>query len=192
MYCQLRRVAMARGSIGTTRLDDRGALRPASTDPVEASSPRSGRDHGCDITQTSAAGDDGAQTLALLESAAIALGAADLSEESIRLARLADHQLRTSHDTSRAARLARLFHHTLLGACPNRHMLTMIDLEALGMRTPPTALGDLDEDEAGRVADDHEAILDMIAAGAPRGVLERSLRRHTSESALCSLSLRPA
>lgn len=129
------------------------------------------------------------ETVALLEAAAIALGAAGLSAASIRTARAADRELRACrHDPDTAARWARLFHHTLLDACPNRHMLDLIDVESVGRGALATTAA-VGLDEVGRVCDDHEAILDMIAAGAPRGELERSLRRHTSTSRLCSAAL---
>ena len=127
------------------------------------------------------------ETVALLEAAAIALGAGALSAASIRTARAADRELRACrHDPDTAARWARLFHHTLLNACPNRHMLELIDVESFG-RGSITATAAVGLDEVGRVSADHEAILDMIAAGAPRVELERSLRRHASTSTLCSL-----
>jgi hypothetical protein len=127
-----------------------------------------------------------AETVALLEAAAIALGAATLTPAGMSSARHADRELRAcQHDPDTAVRWARLFHHTLLTACPNRHMLDLIDLESFGhgaVAMPPSVGGD----EVGRISDDHEAILDLIAAGAPRSELERSLRRHASMSTLCS------
>lgn len=125
-------------------------------------------------------------TMALLEAAAIALGAADLTPERIGVARAADRALRAcTHDLPAAARLARLFHHTLLTACPNRHMLDLIAREGAG--THRRQDGAVQLHELSRVVDDHETILDMIAAGAPSGELERLLREHTSSSALCAL-----
>lgn len=123
------------------------------------------------------------ETAALLEAAAIALGAADLSPERIGIARAADRALRTyAHDVPAAARMARLFHHTLLTACPNRHMLDLIESAAPHRRVHV----ELPFAELSRVVDDHEAILDMIASGAPPAELERCLRRHTSSSPLCA------
>jgi DNA-binding GntR family transcriptional regulator len=126
--------------------------------------------------------------VAMLEAAAIALGAPDLSAQSIQTARAADRELRACHrDAVAAAHWARLFHHTLLGSCPNRHMLDLIEVESLEPG-PATRTLDIGVEEFSRVADDHESILDMIATDAPRCEIERSLRRHTSESTLCSLA----
>jgi preprotein translocase subunit SecE len=65
-------------------------------------------------------------------------------------------------------------------------MLDLIEVESLEPG-PATRTLDIGVEEFSRVADDHEAILDMIATDAPRCEIERSLRRHTSESTLCSL-----
>lgn len=127
-------------------------------------------------------------TVLLLESTAIALGAPALTSDCMRRARDADDALRAcGHDPSAAARWAHVFHQTLLAACPNEHMLSLICREASVARTSDAPLT-IGPDELDRVADDHEAILDMIAAGASPRELERSLRQHASTSALCSPS----
>jgi DNA-binding GntR family transcriptional regulator len=129
------------------------------------------------------------ETVALLEAAAIALGASDLTPESMGVARATGASLRAcSHDLLAAAGLARLFHQTLLAACPNAHMVELICRQA--SETKPSArLIDVGLAELDRVADDHEAILDMVASGADRGDVERSLRDHTSNSPLCTINL---
>lgn len=127
-------------------------------------------------------------TVLLLESTAIALGAPALTSDGMQRARDADDALRAcSHDPSAAARWAHVFHQTLLAACPNEHMLSLICREASGARRSdaPLAIG---RNELARVADDHDAILDMIAAGASPRELERSLREHAATSVLCSPS----
>lgn len=171
MYCLIRRALIAPDR--THR-----PLAPAfvAANPPAAGDPRAG----C----TDYAGAAPAETVALLEAAAIALGAPALSPERIGIARAADRALRAcAHDVPTAARMARLFHHTLLAACPNRHMLDLIE-----SATPPQrARIDVPAAEMARVVDDHEAILDMIAAGVAPAEIERSLRRHTSGSPLCAL-----
>jgi DNA-binding FadR family transcriptional regulator len=125
------------------------------------------------------------ETVALLEAAAIALGASGLTAESIRSARAADHELRRCRsDLRTAVRWARLFHRTLLAACPNRHVLGLLDAEAMviGPAAWPRTIG---VDELTRTADDHDAILDMIAVNTPRAELERALRRHAHDSLIC-------
>ena len=129
------------------------------------------------------------ETVALLEAAAIALGASDLTPESMGVARATGASLRAcSDDLLAAAGLARLFHQTLLAACPNAHMVELICRQASETR-PSARLIDVGLDELDRVADDHEAILDMVASGADRGDVERSLRDHTSNSPLCTINL---
>lgn len=138
---------------------------------------RSGHDR--DRTET-------VETVALLEAAAIALGAAGLTAESIRCARAAGHELRRCRpELPTAVRWARLFHHTLLAACPNRHVLGLLDAETVGIG-PVAGPATIGPDELTRVADDHDAILDMITAGAPRAELERALRRHAGDSPICA------
>jgi DNA-binding GntR family transcriptional regulator len=105
------------------------------------------------------------------------------------LARATGASLRaSSHDLLAAAGLARLFHQTLLAACPNAHMLELICRQASETRASGRLI-DLAAHELDRVADDHEAILDMVASGAERGDVERSLREHTSSSPLCTMGL---
>jgi hypothetical protein len=154
---------------------------------------RTGALPACDARrQGSPASPDPAQlvdTVLLLESTAIALGAPALTSNGVRSARDADDALRAcSHDPSAAARWAHVFHQTLLAACPNEHLLSLICREASRARPSdaPLAIG---RDELDRVADDHDAILDMIAAGASPRELERSLREHAATSALCSPSM---
>lgn len=126
------------------------------------------------------------ETVALLEAAAIALGATDLTAESIRCARAADHELRRCRaDLRTAVRWARLFHHTLLAACPNRHVLGLLGAETVALGAIAWS-GTIGADDLSRVADDHDAILDMIAAGTPRAELERALRRHAGDSPICA------
>jgi hypothetical protein len=196
MYCRTRRVIVARDLVD--RMVD--IARPATTprpDDADAIPARLVTNrHPCANVEGSApplagrAGDRAlVETVVLLEAAAIALGAADIGAENIRTARAADRELRAwRHDPGTAVRWARLFHHTLLSACPNSHMLDLIDVETLGTDPFPRLI-EVGVDEISRVTDDHEAILDMIASGASRYELERSLRLHASRSTFCSLAL---
>ncbi|MDP1795121.1 MAG: FCD domain-containing protein [Acidimicrobiales bacterium] len=123
-------------------------------------------------------------TMHLLESAAIALGAAALTSSVVRQARGINDELRVSGND--AAHLARRFHRSLLSACPNDRMLELLAHE-VSLTTPcgpPFAVGDAERD---RCAIEHEVILDLIASGAPRRELERSLRQHAYTSPLCSM-----
>jgi DNA-binding GntR family transcriptional regulator len=127
------------------------------------------------------------ETVALLEAAASALGAADLDIADIEAVRAAGHELRAcGDDPATATRWARLLHQTLLDACPNRHLLDLIELETrCTLPLPlPHSIG---TDVLTRIADDHEAILELIMIGAPRREIERTLRDHASRSTLCCL-----
>lgn len=129
-----------------------------------------------------------ADTVALLEAAAIALGAGSLDAERLGLARSTGLALRECcHDPAAAAGLARQFHRTLVMACPNAHMIELIDLQAAGARPTRTPV-EVDARELEQVADDHEAILDMIATGAGSTDVERRLREHAAHSRLCAVA----
>jgi DNA-binding FadR family transcriptional regulator len=180
MYCQSRRVTSARDLI-----DDVAEAAPRQ--PASARHRIMDTKRPTPLAKAWAADRTLVETVALLEAAAIALGAVDLTAESVRTARAAARELQACRsDPGTAVHWARLFHETLLDACPNRHMLEMIELESQCGR-PSSQPVNVEVGELMRVAGDHEAILDLIVARAPRHELERALRRHTSESALCSL-----
>jgi DNA-binding GntR family transcriptional regulator len=133
--------------------------------------------------------DEVVDTVLLLEAAAIALGVAALTGDRIVLARATGAALRQcDHDPAAAASLARQFHRTLAMACPNAHMLQLLDVQGAGPRTKRVVV-EVAADELGRVADDHESILDMIAGGASTSDLERHLRQHATRSPLCAIAL---
>ena len=120
----------------------------------------------------------------LLESAAIALGAPALTPEQLTGAQHINAELRVS-GSGAAAQLARGFHQTLLCACSNNRMLELLGRE-VATATSCGAPFIADGAEIDRVTADHAAILEMIVAGAPISELERSLRQHAKHSPLCS------
>ncbi len=189
MYCQTPRAARAHHPMAHRLPDDIVHVRAASlvssraaawiitaTPSPRTTSPEQPTDRGV------------AETVMLLEASAIAMGASRLSPECVIVARAAGAALRScAHGTSAAARLARLFHQTLLAGCPNRHLLDLIS-ESSGS-TAPMWLSLIDDGDADRTVDDHEAILDLIASGAPAVDVERALRQHAQRSSLCSIGL---
>ena len=171
MHSQARRVSCARSAIDNAvganphrhLVEDLVSTRAPATDP-------------CLI-----------ETVAVLEAAASAMGATDLDTTGIGAARAAGHELRACHDDpATATRWARVFHQTLLDSCPNRHLLDLIELESRCTRPLPLPRY-IDADVLTRIADDHEAILDLIIARAPHREIERALRDHASRSTLCCL-----
>lgn len=185
-YCPTRRVGTAHQMDVNVAASHRSVSAPLL---LEVGSTGARLHHpGSHADRTPACESDSAlvETVALLEAAAIALGAQDLTAESLRCARVAGHELRRCPaDLRTAVGWARLFHHTLLAACPNRHVLNLLGAETVGLGPLawPATIG---VDELRRVADDHDEILDMIAAGTPRGELERALRRHAGASPICA------
>lgn len=175
MYCSTRRHA---GSMVRTQRS--AACLAAPTTPRRCES----TDHDLVVAPTADAIVD---TVLLLEAAAIALGAPALTGDRIGLARATGDALRRCEDPSAAAQLAREFHRTLLLACPNAHMIRLLESQhAVAGRV---TVSDLGTEELGRVADDHESILAMITTGASCADVERCLREHAHRSRLCALAL---
>lgn len=123
-------------------------------------------------------------TISTLEGAAMALGARALTPEQVDAARLTNTLIRRNLGAdmlSAAEHLAVSFHRQLLGACPNRHMVTLLSSQP----TPAPRLWSPSPDEFMRMADEHDQLLDMVAAGEPMAGIERFARRHADTSHGC-------
>lgn len=125
---------------------------------------------------------DAMQTLAWLEGAATSLAAPHLGPERLADARRLNEQMRdlvdTGFDPLRFTALNEQFHRVLCGACPNEHLLGLLNREWLHMslvrRSSFAAM-------PGRPAvsvREHTRILDLIAANAPLDDVERAVRDH--------------
>jgi DNA-binding GntR family transcriptional regulator len=182
MYCSTTRAAWPHRLLDGFGSERRTVVQPRRCDPPTAWLLVGNVEH---VKRQESSSDVGiAESAVLLEASAIAMGASRITPECISVARAADVAMRAcSHDPASASRLARLFHQTLLAACPNGHMLDLL-AETSGAvgRSGRAVCGA--HDVCG-VADDHEAILDLIAAGATASDLERALRLHAGRTSLC-------
>lgn len=129
---------------------------------------------------------DPSGTIAALAGAAIALGARALTAEQIEAAQLTNQLLRRHFDEPflpAALALARSFHRQLLGACPNVHMVELLNaqLAAVGV-SPPVSVSRV---QLERVADAHDQLLAMVRADEPSNAIERLARRHADDLHVC-------
>ncbi|HZK05074.1 MAG TPA: GntR family transcriptional regulator [Actinomycetaceae bacterium] len=130
---------------------------------------------------------DAMQTLAYLEGAATSLAADHMSEELLADARATNQQLRSVFDAAEFeprtfTELNARFHRKLCSACPNRHMLDLLEREwefvAVIRRD-----GQFRRAQHALVSvEEHEQILDLIAGDVPRDEIEKAVRDHKMRS----------
>ena len=110
------------------------------------------------------------------------MGARAITPFTFELARATNAELRRCDVTGddRAAGLARQFHQTLVGTCPNPYMLELLEREMLAASETLARVRSC-ADDLRQIADDHDEILDMISGGATSSELERSLREHSAK-----------
>ncbi|MEZ0448027.1 GntR family transcriptional regulator [Cellulomonas sp. ICMP 17802] len=131
------------------------------------------------------------ETLAILEGTATALAARHLTADDLRQARELNRRLVESlehFDPRVFTSLNHEFHAVLFAACPNPRMLALVEAEW-------TRLGHLRDSTfsfvPGRAQEsvrEHEALVDLIEAGAPLADIERTARRHRSATLAAYLS----
>lgn len=142
-----------------------------------------GDDHVLPPTQT---GHD--QTASILECAAITLAAGVITEKQVATIRRTNELLRQSSQSTEqgvANFLARQFHNGLLEACPNAHMVALLQSQsAAGSILQQTPV--MTDAAIGRAADDHDEILRLIERGASSRTIERFLSEHMAGSTGCA------
>lgn len=128
------------------------------------------------------------QTASILECAAITLAAGVLTEQQVATARRTNELLRQSSQTTEqgiSSSLARQFHNGLLEACPNAHMVALLQSQSAAgsilQHTSP-----MTDAAIRRAADDHDEILSLIERGASSRTIERFLSKHMTESTGCA------
>jgi DNA-binding GntR family transcriptional regulator len=123
------------------------------------------------------------QTLSIVEGAATALSAPLIGAPDIARARAVNEQMREClkhFDPVRFTQLNQDFHSVLFEHCPNPHILDLVHrgwnrLAALRSSTFRFVPG-----RAHESVDEHEALLQLIEAGAPADDIEKAARRHRS------------
>ncbi|WOF24023.1 GntR family transcriptional regulator [Microbacterium betulae] len=111
----------------------------------------------------------------VVEAAAVALAAPRLRPADIaRLRRLnARVAAAESHDAFAAESIA--FHRALVAACPNAHLLDMMEQDGTALRAAVVVTTPA---RAERVVAEHDALLDLIEAGASAAEVEALARAH--------------
>ena len=89
----------------------------------------------------------------------------------------------TRFDATRSTRLNRRFHEILFSACPNGHLLAILDREwALLETTRSSAISYIPE-RATRGVEEHDELLDMIERHRDGDAIERFAREHRMSAA---------
>jgi DNA-binding GntR family transcriptional regulator len=131
------------------------------------------------------------ETLAILEGAATALAARHLTADDLRQAREVNARLVDQLDDLDPRTFTALnhrFHAVLFARCPNPRLLALVEAEW-------TRLGHLRDSTfsfvPGRAQEsvrEHEALVDLVEAGAPLADVERAARSHRSATLAAYLS----
>ncbi|MDN6300714.1 MAG: GntR family transcriptional regulator [Micrococcaceae bacterium] len=125
------------------------------------------------------------QTLSVIEGAATALAAPLLSSQDLARARQINESLRrtlTDFDPRRFTELNNQFHAVLYENCPNPHILDLVHRgwARLGaMRS--TSFGHI-PGRARHSGAEHDALLDLLATGAPAEQIEKAARAHRTNT----------
>lgn len=121
------------------------------------------------------------QTQAVLEGFAVGLSSALLSADDLSRARLANQQMDAAYargDFHGYNEASLEFHGILRAPCPNRHLHDMLDRGQSRVAAVRAAVVGYRGPLAARLSDEHEHILDRIAAGAPAPEIEALMRAH--------------
>jgi DNA-binding GntR family transcriptional regulator len=131
------------------------------------------------------------ETLAVLEGAATALAAPHLGPDDLRRARDLNRRLVESRDDIDPRRFTSLnhrFHAVLFAACPNPRLLALVDAEWVRLGHLRDSTFSFVPGRAHESVREHEAIVDLIAAGAPPADVETAARAHRSATLAAYLS----
>lgn len=121
------------------------------------------------------------QTEAVLEGLAVGLSAAHLSTADLQRAREVNEEMNAAYragDFTAYNRGSLEFHGILRAPCPNRRLREMLDRGQQRIAAVRASVVGYRGDVAERLSDEHEQLLDSIAAGAPAVEIERLMRAH--------------
>jgi len=131
------------------------------------------------------------ETLAILEGAATALAARHLTADDVRQARELNVRLVESlddFDPRRFTSLNQQFHSVLFAACPNPRLLAIVESEWVRLGHLRDSTFSFVPGRAQESVREHEALLDLVEAGAPPADIERAARSHRSATLAAYLS----
>lgn len=123
------------------------------------------------------------EAVALLESLALGLAVPNLTTHDIRIARGVNEELRAclqdpELDLDRYSRLNQRFHEILFGACPNRHIMAILDREWALLETTRESRFVFMPDRAADRVREHDELLDMIEQHRSVGEIEHFALDH--------------
>lgn len=133
------------------------------------------------------------QTLSLLEGAATALAAPFLTPEDIDRARRLNDVVRRGLpdlDPRVFREVNQALHSTLYAKCPNPWLLEIIHGEWARLGHLRGSAFGIAPGRAAEAVLEHEALIDLIARGAPSDEVERAARHHRDGSLTADLTLR--
>ena len=86
-------------------------------------------------------------------------------------------------DATQFTRLNRRFHQILYGACPNRHILSILEREWALLDTTRRSAFTYIPERAARSVEEHDELIDMIESNRSGDVIERFAREHRMSTA---------
>ena len=131
------------------------------------------------------------ETLAILEGSATALAARRLTTDDLRHARELNRRLVESlddFDPRTFTALNHRFHSVLFAACPNPRLLALVESEWVRLGHLRESTFSFVPGRAQESVREHEALLGLIATGAPVADIERAARSHRSATLAAYLS----
>jgi DNA-binding GntR family transcriptional regulator len=126
------------------------------------------------------------ETVAALEGIALGLAAPHLDTSDLRRARDINGLLQRSLERLDADEFShhnRRFHEALFSACPNRHLLGLLDREWTVLETTRRAAFTLIPERAVRSVAEHDELLELIASRHDAETIERFARYHRMNTA---------
>lgn len=126
------------------------------------------------------------EAVAALEGVALGLAVPHLTAAEREHARAVNAELRaslSSFDPAQFTRLNRRFHEVLFNACPNRHLLGMLEREWALLETTRRSAFSYIPSRAARSVDEHDELLGMIEDGRDGSEIEMFARAHRMATA---------
>ncbi len=126
------------------------------------------------------------ETVAALEGVALGLAVPHLTATEVGRAREVNDRLRNTlakFDATKFTRLNRRFHEILFSACPNRHILAILEREWALLETTRRSAFTYIPERAARSVEEHEQLLEMIETGRSGHDIELFARDHRMSTA---------
>jgi DNA-binding GntR family transcriptional regulator len=126
------------------------------------------------------------EAVAALEGIAMGLAVPHLTATDLRRAREVNERLRnslTKFDPTQFTRLNRRFHEILFNACPNRHLLAILNREWALLDTTRGSAFTYIPERAARSVEEHDELIDMIENNRSGDDIERFAREHRMSTA---------